>query len=110
VAYDEELADRIRPLVHARGEVREQKMFGGLALMLHGHMCCGVIGDNLVVRLGRDGADAALDEPHTRPMDFTGRPLSGFIYVEPDGVADDAALEAWIDRAAAFVETLPAKA
>jgi TfoX/Sxy family transcriptional regulator of competence genes len=110
MAYDEELADRIRPLVHARGEVREQKMFGGLALMLNGHMCCGVIGQNLIVRLGRDGTDAALDEPHTRPMDFTGRPLSGFLYVEPAGVATDADLEAWVDRAVAFVETLPPKA
>lgn len=84
-------------------------MFGGLAFMIRGHMCCGVIGEDLVLRLGPDGADAALGEPHTRPMDFTGPPMRGFVYVAPAGLGTAAALRRWIDRAAGFVATLPLK-
>jgi len=110
MAYDEQLADRIRAILHAeRDDVREQKMFGGIAFMAGGHMCVGVIGEDLMARLGEDGADTALDEPHTRPMDFTGRPMKNMIYVEPAGTATDGALSAWIRRAMAFVETLPPK-
>lgn len=110
MAYDEQLADRIREILHAeRDDVREQKMFGGIAFMAGGHMCVGVIGEDLMARLGEDGADAALDEPHTRPMDFTGRPMKNMVYVEPAGTASDDALRAWVRRALAFVETLPPK-
>jgi TfoX/Sxy family transcriptional regulator of competence genes len=109
MAYDETLAERIRAILAARDDVREQKMFGGIAFMVAGNMCCGVIRDDLMVRLGEERADAALDEPHTRPMDFTGRPMKNLIYVGPVGTADDAALRGWIDRALAFVDTLPAK-
>jgi hypothetical protein len=77
--------------------------------MLHGHMCCGVTGEELMLRLGPEGADAALDEPHTRPMDFTGRPLTGFVYVTPEGVRGDADLRRWVERAVGFVERLPPK-
>lgn len=110
MAYDEQLADRIRTILHAEcDDVREQKMFGGIAFMAGGHMCVGVIGEDLMARLGEDGADAALDEPHTRPMDFTGRPMKNMVYVEPAGTASDDALRAWVRRALAFVETLPPK-
>lgn len=109
MAYDEALADRVREALDGRVEASERKMFGGLALMVDGHMCCGVIGEDLVVRLGEEGGDAALDEPHTRPMDFTGRPLTGFIYVAPPGVRTDTDLRSWVDRALAFVATLPPK-
>jgi TfoX/Sxy family transcriptional regulator of competence genes len=110
MAYDERLAERIRALLLAeRNDVGERKMFGGIAFMAGGHMCVGVIGADLMARLGEDGADAALDEPHTRPMDFTGRPMRNMIYVEPAGTATDEALRGWIDRALAFVETLPPK-
>jgi TfoX/Sxy family transcriptional regulator of competence genes len=109
MAYDETLADRIRAVLADRGDVREQKMFGGIAFMAGGHMCVGVIGEDLMVRLGEDGADAALDEPHTRPMDFTGRPMRNMVYVARAGTRDDAALRAWVDRALAFVATLPPK-
>lgn len=110
MAYDEQLAERIRAILAAeRDDVRERKMFGGIAFMAGGHMCVGVIGEDLMARLGEDGADAALDEPHTRPMDFTGRPMKNMVYVEPAGTATDAALRDWIRRALAFVETLPPK-
>jgi TfoX/Sxy family transcriptional regulator of competence genes len=110
MAYDEALADRIRVILGAeRGDVSERKMFGGVAFMAGGHMCVGVIGEDLMARLGADAADAALDEPHTRPMDFTGRPMKNMVYVGPAGIATEAALRGWIGRALAFVGTLPAK-
>ena len=84
-------------------------MFGGIAFMPGGHMCCGVIGQDLVARLGEDGADAALDEPHTRPMDFTGRPMKGYAFVAPAGTVSDDALRDWVARTLAFVATLPPK-
>jgi TfoX/Sxy family transcriptional regulator of competence genes len=107
MAYDERLADRVRERLRDRDDVSERKMFGGLALMVGGHMCCGVIGDDLMLRLGAEGADSALDEPHVRRMDFTGRPLSGFVYVAPDGAAKEEDLDRWIGRALDFVATLP---
>jgi TfoX/Sxy family transcriptional regulator of competence genes len=109
VAYDEQLATRIRDALSESGDLAERKMFGGIAFLLHGNMVCGVVGDTLMLRLGPDGADAALDEPHTRPMDFTGRPSRNMVYVDPAGSATDEALQGWIDRAVAFVETLPPK-
>jgi TfoX/Sxy family transcriptional regulator of competence genes len=109
MAYDEVLAERIRAVLADRPGISERKMFGGIAFMVGGHMLCGVTGGDLMVRLGEDGADAALDEPHTRPMAFTGRPMKGYAYVAPAGTAGDAALRAWLDRALAFVATLPPK-
>ena len=66
--------------------MKEERMFGGLAFMLNGHMCCGIVGDDLVVRTGLDRFEAALFRPHPRPMDFTGRPMRGFVYVSPPGL------------------------
>ncbi len=109
MAYDEGLAQRIREaLTHAHGVV-EKKMFGGLAFMLHGNMCVGVSGDELMVRVGPDGYDEALVQPHAREMDFTGKPLRGFVYVEALGFESDQDLEAWIERGARFARSLPAK-
>jgi TfoX/Sxy family transcriptional regulator of competence genes len=109
MAYDEGLADRIRDALAARDDVTERKMFGGLAFMVAGNMCCGVIGSEAMLRLGEDGADAALDEPHTRPMDFTGRPMKAMVYVGRAGLEDGAALNGWVQRAVAFAESLPPK-
>ena len=75
MAYDEELADRVRDLLASTPNVRERKMFGGLAFMIAGNMACGIVGTDLMLRVGEDGADAALDQPHVRPMDFTHRPM-----------------------------------
>jgi hypothetical protein len=84
-------------------------MFGGLAFLVGGHMCCGVVGDRLMVRVGPDAYEEALGRPHARKMDFTGRPMRGLVYVEPRGFASEDALAGWIARGLAFVETLPPK-
>ncbi len=109
MAYSERLAERIRVVLGGRGDVVEKKMFGGLSFLVNGNMCCGVIGDELMARVGPDGYEAALERPHARPMDFTGKPLKGFVYVGLKGFATQAALESWIGLALDFVETLPAK-
>ena len=109
MAYDEELAARIRSHLAGRDDVTERKMFGGIAFMVGGHMCCGVTGDDLMLRLGAEGADAALEDPHARPMDFTGRPMTGFVYVAPEGTTSERDLGSWIDRALELVTALPPK-
>jgi TfoX/Sxy family transcriptional regulator of competence genes len=107
--YDDKLATRVRALLSRRKGVSERAMFGGLAFMLNGNMCCGVVGDTLMLRLGEAGAARALGEKHARPMDFTGRPLKSMVYVAPAGLRTEAALRGWVDRAVAFARTLPAK-
>ena len=109
MAYDEDLAARVRSALASRDDVTERKMFGGIAFMVGGNMCCGVTGEDVMLRLGAEGADAALDDPHARPMDFTGRPLAGFVYVAPEGMATPADLRRWVDRAVAFAAALPPK-
>jgi TfoX/Sxy family transcriptional regulator of competence genes len=98
MAYDERLAQRIRQVFGARRDVTERKMFGGLTFLCRGRMCCGVVGANLVVRVAEDDYDELLGRDHVRPMDFTGRPLEGFVYVSPPGVRTDAALREWLSR------------
>ena len=110
MAYDKELADRIRDALGDRDDVEERKMFGGLAFMVAGHMAVGVVGTELMVRLGEQRAAAALDEEHVGPMDFTGRPMRTMVYVAPEGVADRAALEGWVRRGVSLAESLPPKA
>ena len=109
MAYDEQLADRVRGLLTTFDGVAERKMFGGLAYLLRGNMCCGVVGEELMVRVGRDSYEAALSEPHAREMDFTGRPLRGFVYVSASGVISNGDLRAWVERGARHAESLPAK-
>ncbi len=87
----------------------ERRMFGGLAFMIDGHMGCGVVGDALMLRVGPDGYQDALARPHARPMDFTGRPLTGMVYVDPAGFRTEKALVSWIGRALSFIQTLPAR-
>lgn len=109
MAYSEEVAGRIRSILDGRDDVVEKKMFGGIAFMLRGNMCCGVIGDELMARVGPDQHDAALERPHARVMDFTGRPMKGYIYVAPEGFANKKELKKWIAMCERFVGTLPAK-
>jgi TfoX/Sxy family transcriptional regulator of competence genes len=109
VAYDEELADRVRVVLKDAEGLTERAMFGGLAFMVNGNMACGVVKEELMLRLGAEGADAALGEPHIREMDFTGRPMTGMVYVEREGL-DDAAVRRWVGRAAGFARSLPPKA
>lgn len=105
--YDDGVAQRIRECLEGLSGIVEKKMFGGIAFMLNGHMCCGVVRDVLMVRVGKDNYAAALEQPHAREMDFTGKPLTGFVYVAPEGFADDADLETWVARGVGFVKTLP---
>ena len=109
MAYSEEVASRIREILSEDGEVDERKMFGGIAFMVGGHMCCGVIGDELMLRLGPDAAEKAMDEPHVRPMDFTGRPMKGYVYVAEQGFRTEAELRRWLELGRDFVATLPPK-
>ena len=107
MAYDEGLAERVRELIALREDVTERKMFGGIAWMLAGNMACGVIGDELIVRLGTEEGERALAEPHTRPFDMTGRPMRGFVCVAPQGTATDDDLEGWVDAGAGHAGSLP---
>jgi len=109
MAYDEQLAERIRTTLGDTVGVEERKMFGGIAFLHRGNMVCGVVGETLMLRLGAERAEAALDEPHARPMDFTGRPMRGMVYVDPPGFPTDEALAAWVGRALEFASTLPPK-
>ena len=109
MAYDEALAERIRELISLREDVSERKMFGGIAWMLAGNMACGVIGDELLVRVGPEERERALAEPHTREFDFTGKPMRAFVCVTPEGTADDDELEGWVDAGAGFAASLPPK-
>lgn len=106
--YSEPLAQRTRAILQRQKGITERKMFGGLAFMVHGNMCCGIVSDSLMLRMG-DAAEAALMEPHTRPMDFTGKPMRGILYVDADGIASDEDLGAWIRRALQFARSLPPK-
>ena len=110
MAYDEALAQRVRDALAPRDAVTEREMFGGIAFMLAGNMAVGVIGEDLLVRLGKDDAERALAEPHVRPMDFTGRPMKTTVYVDPGGTADDEELAGWVDAGADFAAGLPSKA
>ena len=109
MAYSEELAARVRRALGNRSGLAEKRMFGGLCFLLGGNMCCGVTGDELMVRVGPEAHAAALALPHARAMDFTGRPLRGFVYVSPEGSAAEADLAAWVERGVRFAESLPAK-
>ena len=109
MAFDEGLAQRIREILADDPNVVEKKMFGGLAFMITRHMGIGVTGDDLMVRVGPDQYDQALQQPHVREMDFTGKALKGFVYVGKDSIQEDPDLEGWIRMARDFVETLPPK-
>jgi TfoX/Sxy family transcriptional regulator of competence genes len=109
VAYDEALADRVRAVLAEEDGLSERKMFGGLAFMLHGNMACGIVKDELMLRLGPEGADSALDRPHVRQMDFTGRPMTGMVFVAQAGLEGDA-LGDWVARAVGYARVLPPKA
>jgi hypothetical protein len=109
MAYDESLAARVRDVFGVEPDLEERKMFGGLAFMLCGHMCCGVVGEELMLRLGADAVPEALRRPFVRPMDFTGRPMKSMVYVAPWGLRGRA-LRTWVEKAAQHAKSLPSKA
>ena len=109
MACDEGLATRVREVLGDQPELVEKKMFGGLAFLLHGNMACGVRGEDLIVRVAAEAADAALGEPGTRPFDLTGRPMKGWLLVDADGHAEGDDLRRWVDRGLAYANSLPPK-
>lgn len=107
--YDEGLAERIRGILEDDPRIREKKMFGGLAFLVDGNMSVGIIRDELMARVGPEAFEEALSRPHARAMDFTGRPMRGFVQVGPEGFEEDAELAEWIGLAVAHAEKQPAK-
>jgi len=109
MAYDEALADRIGVILKDQPNVVGKKMFGGIAFMVSGNMCCGVVKDTLMLRVGAENHESLLSQPHAREMDFTGKSMKGMIYVDPEGLKTEEELKTWVDRALEFVLSLPAK-
>lgn len=107
MAYDEGLAQRIREQIAGHSGITEKKMFGGLSFLLNGNMACGVIKDELIVRVGP--ASDAVHQPHARPFDMTGRPMNGWVVVAPAGFEADDALHHWLEQGVHFARSLPAK-
>jgi TfoX/Sxy family transcriptional regulator of competence genes len=109
MAYDEQLAVRVRATLKGQRALVEKKMFGGLAYLSNGKMFAGVLKDELVVRVGPETHAAALRQPHTRPMDFTGRPIKGYVFVGPGGLKTAPQLREWLTRGLDCVRQLRAK-
>jgi TfoX/Sxy family transcriptional regulator of competence genes len=110
MAFDETLAERVREALGARRGLSEKRMFGGVAFLLGGRMFCGIVKDELMVRVGPERDAEALRQPHVRPMDFTGRPMRGYVYVAREGLRTARALAGWVEWGAGFAATLPASA
>ena len=102
MAYDEKIAERLSNVFSEHKDVKEKKMFGGIAYMFKNHMCVGVINDLLMVRVGPEQYEDTLSEDHVRPM-------KGYVYVEPAGFKTDNSLRKWVDKGIQFVKTLPPK-
>jgi hypothetical protein len=107
MAYDEGLAERIREILG--DDVAEKRMFGGICFLSQGRMIAGIIADRLMARVGPAAYDDALARPYAHEMDFTHRPMRGFVAVEPEGIAEDDDLREWLDLCLAYVDTLPPK-
>ena len=106
MAFDENLAARIRDALARKKNIKEKKMFGGVCFLLNGNMLVGVWKDSLIARLGPDQGEEALLEPHVKAFDITGKPMKNWILVEPEGVENDAAVKEWVQRAVKFVGKL----
>ncbi len=109
MAFDEVLATRVRPLFARKKGVREMKMFGGLGFLLNGNMSVGVWKKYLILRIGRENYDDTLKQPFVKEFDITGRPMTGWVMVEPEGVQDEQDLKDWVQTALKFCRSLPAK-
>jgi hypothetical protein len=109
MAFDEGLAERIRDVVSDEPGLSERKMFGGLCFLANGNMCFGIIGSEIMVRVGPDAYDAVLRKRHARKMDFTGQSMRGMVYVAEEGISEDDALTEWLSRGLDFARSLPPK-
>ena len=109
MAYDEDLAQRINQYFNGRDDVEVKKMFGGLCYMVSNHMCCGIVDDTLMARVGPDAYDKCLTKPHAKEMDFTGKAMKGMVYVTSKGISSDADLKKWLGICEKFIKSLPPK-
>lgn len=109
MAYDEGLAERLREILRPYQGITEKKMFGGVAFLSRGYMFVGIAGEMLMARVGPDNYQAALAQPYARLMDFTGRPMKGYVFVDPPGFESDADLARWVEPCRRFVDALPPK-
>jgi len=109
MGYDLKTVERVRRVLTSRNDVAEKRMVGGLSFVVGGSMCCGVSGSALMVRVGAEARERVLAHPYVRPMVFGGRPLAGFVLIDPEGFETDAALAAWVQRGLDFAATLQAK-
>jgi len=109
MAYNEKLAERIRERLIILPAFMERKMFGGVCFLLHGNMACGILNDDVIIRVGKDAYESALALPHTRKFDITGRAMTGWVMVSPQGHGSDQQLDAWLQRGVGFAASLPPK-
>lgn len=109
MVYDQGLSQRIREIMQDNPNLREKEMFGGICFMLNGNMACGVISDELMVRVGKENHDKAHAQPHTRLFDFTGKAMHGWVVVTPDGLIDDDQLREWVQQGTEYALSLPPK-
>jgi TfoX/Sxy family transcriptional regulator of competence genes len=109
VTFDEQLALRVRERLGATDGVVELKMFGGWGITVNGNMAVGVVERDLIVRVGPDAFDDALIRPGARPFDFTGRSMTGWVFVAGDAVANGRSLSAWVARGVDYARSLPPK-
>lgn len=109
MAYDEGLAERLRDILRDQDDVEERKMFGGLCFMVSKHMCCGIVGEKLMARVGPGNYEQCLSKKDVKKMDFTGKPMKGMVYVEPDGIVEDEDLAYWVHICLQFTKSLPPK-
>ena len=110
MAYDEDLADRIRELVQGEPNLKEQRMFGGLAFLVGGHMAVAASGQGgLMLRCDPDSTDDLLDQPGAAPMEMRGKGMRGWLRVDTEAVQDDDALQTWVDRGVSYARSLPPK-
>jgi len=109
VAYNEGLAQRIRAILEEKWQFVEKKMFGGICFMIHGNMACGILNDDLIVRVGPKNYEASLKLPHTRIFDYSGKLMKGWIMVSSAGTQSDKDLESWLEKGIDFSLTLPPK-
>lgn len=109
MAYDENLASRIREQLISLDGYAEKKMFGGICYLLHGNMACGIVQNKLIVRVGKERYAAALELPHSSIFDFTGRPMTGWVQVGPGGTTVDEDLDRWLQKGIDYARALPAK-
>lgn len=109
MAYDEKLAKRVRTVLRPEDGYVEKKMFGGICYLLNGNMVCGILNDELIVRVGADSFEKSLILPYARKFDITGRPMTGWVVISSEGIIKTKALKQWINKGIAFARTLPPK-